>query len=132
MSFVKISVCPQCGAPIYVPGVWHGIVPPTPTYSCFCRSDSTSSTVDTGGKIKWHYENTPTIVPAQEEKAFQPGSVDKEAIDQLEKAFGEEFEIEDNEVDTIFKKVSRIEKSVEELRDLIKAALTDKKQVLKD
>ena len=28
--------CGKCGAPYYVPSVWHGIVPPTPTPTCNC------------------------------------------------------------------------------------------------
>lgn len=28
--------CPHCGAPIYTPMIWQGIIPPPPTYSCNC------------------------------------------------------------------------------------------------
>jgi hypothetical protein len=28
--------CGKCGAPYYLPGVWHGIVPPTPMPTCAC------------------------------------------------------------------------------------------------
>jgi hypothetical protein len=31
-----VGHCPRCGAPIYVPTVWHGITPPPNTYSCYC------------------------------------------------------------------------------------------------
>lgn len=32
-----VGHCPVCGAPIYSPTVWHGINPPPPTYTCYCR-----------------------------------------------------------------------------------------------
>lgn len=34
--WTQIGACPQCGAPIYVPTMWHGIYPPPPMYSCDC------------------------------------------------------------------------------------------------
>ena len=36
MSYVQVGSCPQCGAPIYQPSVWWGILPPPNTYSCNC------------------------------------------------------------------------------------------------
>lgn len=33
-----VSNCPSCGAPIYVPGVWGGITPPPPTFTCVCKN----------------------------------------------------------------------------------------------
>jgi len=40
--------CQKCGAPFYVPSVWHGIIPPQPIPSCNCWNVSkTSSTTDT-------------------------------------------------------------------------------------
>mgnify|MGYP007031208556 FL=1 len=35
-SYTIASYCPKCGAPIYVPTVWHGILPPPNMYSCGC------------------------------------------------------------------------------------------------
>ena len=32
----KVGSCPKCGAPIYAPTVWHGILPPPPIYTCGC------------------------------------------------------------------------------------------------
>ena len=37
MTYSQIGSCPQCGAPIYVPTVWGGIIPPSPMYSCGCH-----------------------------------------------------------------------------------------------
>jgi len=31
-----VSNCPKCGAPIYVPTIWHGIIPPPNEYTCGC------------------------------------------------------------------------------------------------
>lgn len=31
-----VDHCTKCGAPIVVPHVWHGVVPPIPQYTCGC------------------------------------------------------------------------------------------------
>lgn len=36
MSFTQVGTCPRCGAPIYVPMMWHAIVPPPNQYTCAC------------------------------------------------------------------------------------------------
>ena len=35
-----VGSCPQCGAPIYSPNIWHGVTPPPITYSCICRGST--------------------------------------------------------------------------------------------
>jgi hypothetical protein len=35
-TYTTVGNCPKCGAPIYVPTVWHGILPPPNMYSCGC------------------------------------------------------------------------------------------------
>lgn len=46
--FTVTGACPRCGAPIYVPTVWHSIMPPAPVKTCLCfpepRSYTTTST----------------------------------------------------------------------------------------
>lgn len=37
--FSIVGACPICGAPMYVPMVWHGIIPPPVTRSCGCFPD---------------------------------------------------------------------------------------------
>ena len=46
MSYTQVGACPQCGAPIYQPSVWMGILPPPNTYSCGCspRQQTITST----------------------------------------------------------------------------------------
>jgi hypothetical protein len=34
--YQKAGHCPKCGASYYVPSMWNGIIPPTPTPSCGC------------------------------------------------------------------------------------------------
>jgi len=34
--YTQAGTCPKCGAPIYVPTVWHGVLPPPPVYTCQC------------------------------------------------------------------------------------------------
>ena len=41
-----IGHCPQCGAPIYVPSVWHGITAPANEYSCGCFPQPQTITTD--------------------------------------------------------------------------------------
>lgn len=39
--------CGKCGAPYYVPTVWHGITPPPATPSCMCwNQGKTYTTTD--------------------------------------------------------------------------------------
>lgn len=33
-----VSNCPSCGAPIYVPGIWSGLTPPPPSFTCTCKA----------------------------------------------------------------------------------------------
>ena len=40
--------CPRCGAPIYVPSVWHGIIPPPSQYSCGCFHNESETYTTTG------------------------------------------------------------------------------------
>lgn len=28
--------CGKCGAPYYLPSIWHGVIPPAPTPTCAC------------------------------------------------------------------------------------------------
>ena len=34
----QVGKCPQCGAPIYQPTIWHGTGIPPAQYSCLCYS----------------------------------------------------------------------------------------------
>lgn len=42
-----VGHCPKCGAPIYVPFMWHGITPPEAMYSCACVSYRNTSVFST-------------------------------------------------------------------------------------
>ena len=37
MSFIKVSVCPKCGAPIWNPATSNSSLPPPTLYSCTCE-----------------------------------------------------------------------------------------------
>jgi len=41
--YSTIGSCPKCGAPIYTYGVWNGVQPPPPLYSCNCRNTNNKS-----------------------------------------------------------------------------------------
>ena len=59
MSQVQVSVCPQCGAPIYNESPWFSITPPPPIYTCMCNAasrrtittDCTNCYVDDKGEV---------------------------------------------------------------------------------
>lgn len=36
MSWTQVGACPKCGAPIYVPGFYHSVLPPPPQHTCGC------------------------------------------------------------------------------------------------
>jgi len=38
MSFTQVGSCPHCGAPLYSPMAWWGIMPPPVQYSCNCAA----------------------------------------------------------------------------------------------
>lgn len=44
-----VSYCPKCGAPIYVPTVWHGTSAPPNEFTCNCnpqpRADTSTNIV---------------------------------------------------------------------------------------
>ena len=40
--------CGKCGAPFYVPTIWHGVIPPPPQPTCGCWNQGTTITTTTG------------------------------------------------------------------------------------
>ena len=55
--------CGKCGAPYYVPTVWHSILPPTPTPSCCCWNTAPITTTTATGS------STGTLVTSSEFKS---------------------------------------------------------------
>lgn len=49
MSSTTVGHCPKCGAPIYSPGEWWGVLPPPPQYTCFCYNGGYTITANTSG-----------------------------------------------------------------------------------
>lgn len=52
--WTQTGACPRCGAHIFVPTVWHGVIPPAAHHSCSCnwarsRTWTTSTTRTTTG-----------------------------------------------------------------------------------
>ncbi len=45
-GWTQSGSCPKCGAPIYVPTVWHGVTPPPPRYTCNCNPQTYSVTTN--------------------------------------------------------------------------------------
>jgi hypothetical protein len=65
MSFIKVSVCPRCGAPIWIPefNPFHSVPPPT-IYSCECSAamkEQSSEIVELKKKIEELEKKLPTI-----------------------------------------------------------------------
>lgn len=65
----EVGNCTKCGAPVYQPMIWHGILPPPVSYSCNCHGgiNKTFTNNNTGD---WPFEN-PMTTPA-EELVFTP------------------------------------------------------------
>jgi len=66
MSKTQVGQCPKCGAPIYVPSIWHSITPPPNEFTCNCSSgiSPTITTPNTGDPIQ--PITFPDITPVQE------------------------------------------------------------------
>ena len=41
--YTQVSICPKCGAPIYVKTMWGGTTPPPAIYSCNCLGHSANT-----------------------------------------------------------------------------------------
>lgn len=56
VMFTQVGSCLKCGAPIYVPSVWMGVVPPPPQYTCGCRGEThrTYTSTDTAPVVDPH------------------------------------------------------------------------------
>lgn len=46
MSWTKVGSCPSCGAGIYVPKMWMGILPPPPHFTCDCTDAPKGTSYD--------------------------------------------------------------------------------------
>lgn len=62
--FTIVGNCPQCGSPLYIPSVWHGITPPPTTRSCWCPVRTPSPVTVTVTNVV-----DPTEIPEFDEKA---------------------------------------------------------------
>ena len=59
--YTTIDSCNICGAPVYVPTIWMGIIPPPRTYSCFCRtSRHPTYQPSTIGPLQWPWPKVPS------------------------------------------------------------------------
>lgn len=66
MIFTAVGACPKCGAPVYAPSAWWGIMPPPSTPSCGCNPQTnlvTTGTSFTMDSIKKEIPMTPQQEP---------------------------------------------------------------------
>lgn len=63
MSYATVGACPKCGAPVYAPSTWGGILPPPSTPSCACRFAT--------GQVTFE----PNPIPPNAPGALPPGCV---------------------------------------------------------
>ena len=47
MKYIQVSVCPKCGAPLYVESPWRDCLPPPTIRSCQCFRDALQQTIAT-------------------------------------------------------------------------------------
>lgn len=81
MSFSIAGACPKCGSPLWVPAVWHAVVPPPVSYSCSCNG---APLVTTGTNtlnlppamqaVQAKYREVMTKLETKKEKAEQASS----------------------------------------------------------
>lgn len=64
--YSQFGNCPQCGAPIYVPAVWHSVLPPEPVYTCGCR-------LKHQGPTFWRSPFYPPVSPTRTDDPPWPG-----------------------------------------------------------
>ncbi len=101
--YTQTSSCPQCGAPIYVPQMWHSVMPPPPYYSCNCNRVETVQTSTTF----WPPRPDKTMTWAGFPSGGDPGPIKKtgatghDAIEELAGAFEDDGVLtEENKLNT--------------------------------
>ena len=52
MNLIVTGHCKQCGAPIYTPSVWMGIIPPPNQYSCGCFPRQITDTTNSYHEVR--------------------------------------------------------------------------------
>jgi len=77
MSYSKVSDCPRCGAPIYVPAPWPSIIPPPPHYSCECYGSPGMGTATRVGNVPTVWNNN------SDNLRFKVVKKDEEALEEL-------------------------------------------------
>ena len=95
-----VSNCPSCGAPIYVPGVWSGITPPPPTFTCVCKTYQLQKSYDLNN------QNLVKVLPNL------PAYINQNS---------------ENNIEELQLKINSLEKQIEELKSEMKE-LTFEKQ----
>jgi hypothetical protein len=140
MTYSKVNDCPWCGAPVYVPSIWHGTFPPTPHYTCNCRiGDRPRGTTDNSVFWPARVVNPPTNIKkgeeALEELFRQLPKRGEEALSELLKQFPTKSppDLSANE------RLASLESKVEEILQILVASKNSnkrkrksKKVVLKD
>lgn len=63
--YIQCGSCPKCGAPLWMPNVWHAVTPPPVTYSCRCFAQARAKAYSNS----WGTEEVPRNVtsPIKEE-----------------------------------------------------------------
>jgi len=47
IMYTPVGACPHCGAPLYAPTVWMGIIPPPSIPSCMCNFNTNMQKIST-------------------------------------------------------------------------------------
>ena len=76
MSYSKVSDCPRCGAPIYVPAPWPSLTDP-PHYSCECYGSPGMGTATRVGNVPTVWNNN------SDNLRFKVVKKDEEALEEL-------------------------------------------------
>lgn len=129
------AFCNKCGAPIVVPTVWHGTIPPTPQYTCGCHSNfgmqwqGQPVNKPTYPLIqKWfiyktdgtfEISDTPPVplTDSNEIPHAKKRDLSQEAMDKLASEFEKEFA--DKKTDSIEEKLDRLNDNIEKILKLL-------------
>lgn len=83
MSFTQTGTCPTCGAGIYVPTVWHAVVPPPSYYTCSCSRQENQPQASNWPPVGSTFHPSPSVVTITNTDDHAQG---EEALDQLSEA----------------------------------------------
>ncbi len=135
------SHCMRCGAPIYVPTMWHSISPPPPSFTCSCfpqptvvTTNNTSVTISPGD-----VKATTSVVAVSQEEQMEQIKLNQMSRAALELQAAMEKEQVIPTIESLLSKIEQLEKKIKDIESeeeykpkvIQKSAKKSKKKLLK-